>query len=139
MSEPLEQSIPSPEKEPKVLALYIDDDKIIIQMQRRFFDSDPTIVFVECHSIEEAQTAIEKYKPLVLFLDNNLSGHDEGLKIAKELKEKGSAIKIYSTTDNPDMTDQYNELGIEIIGKINNRARMKSILAELVKNHGVKE
>lgn len=109
-------------------ALYIDDEGFIIRLLKRAFgDNNPNIVIVECHTVEEAMQAIDKEKPNVIFLDNDLTrGGNEGLKIADWVKD----VKIYSTTGNvsDEVISEYERRGIEIIKKAD-LDKIKSILA----------
>jgi CheY-like chemotaxis protein len=70
------------------------------------------VVFAECHSTDEALTAIGKHKPDVIFLDHSLTeGGEEGLEIARGVQ----GIKIYSTTANTSVVARYAAMGIEHI------------------------
>ena len=109
-------------------ALYVDDDGFIIRCLRRAFgDNNPNIAIAECHTVEEAFQAIDKEKPDVIFLDNDLTRRgNEGLKIADRVKD----VKIYSTTGNAtdEVLSEYERRGIEIIRKTD-FDKIRSILA----------
>jgi len=93
--------------------LFIDDRGAILgSLQVAFSDQD--VAFAECHSVEDALQAIEKYQPEVIFLDHSLTeGGDEGLEIADQIE----GIKIYSTTTNNRITPEYQKRGIENVDK----------------------
>lgn len=109
-------------------ALYVDDDGFIIRLLKRAFgENNPDIAIVECHSAEEALQAIDKERPSVIFLDNDLTrGGNEGLQIADRVKN----VKIYSTTGNAtdEVLSEYERRGIEIIRKAD-FDKIRSILA----------
>lgn len=107
-------------------ALIIDDSASLIGLFKRAFSGDPEIVVVECHSLEEALLAIDKEKPDILFIDNDLTGGgSEGLRIADIVKNS----RIYSITlnDDPEIILEYEKRGIPIIGKVDFE-KIKSIV-----------
>ena len=97
--------------------LFIDDLEFFLKaIKEGFFKDKDNVVVAECHSVDEAITAIENAKPDILFLDHSLTeGGNEGLEIAGRIKDKG--IKIYSTTSLYNVHGEYTKLGIEVIEK----------------------
>ncbi|MBI2124464.1 response regulator [Candidatus Pacearchaeota archaeon] len=97
--------------------LFIDDlDFFLKTIKEGFFKDKDNVVVAECHSIDEALTAIENAQPDILFLDHSLTEDgNEGLEIAGRIKDKG--IKIYSTTSLYRVHKEYAKLGIEVIEK----------------------
>jgi len=113
------------ETEPKTKkCLFIDDNgEILASLKRRFGDKS-NVFFAECHSVEEALRANEEYNPDVIFLDHQLTEDgDEGFEIADRIKGK----KIYSTTSDRQLADDYKDFGIEYVGKTD-LAALRSII-----------
>lgn len=121
------------EKEKKKISrfLFINDDNVLLGSLRRAFLGNPNMAFVECHNVEEALGAIAEQQPDVLFLDHHLTDNgNEGFKIADQLK----GIKIYSTTTDSSVLEEYQKRGIENVGKMDLK-KIKSIIAEYTKEH----
>lgn len=100
--------------------LFIDDEKIWINLAKRYANGNPNIISVECHSVEEALQAIDREKPSTVFLDNSLTRDgNEGLEIADRVKGRG--MKIYSTTVSEEewLALEYEKRGIRIYSKLN--------------------
>ena len=97
--------------------LFVDDLEFFLKaIKEDFFKDKDNVVVAECHSVDEALTAIENAKPDILFLDHELTeGVHEGLEIAGRIKDRG--IKIYSTTSVHNVHKEYAKLGIEVIEK----------------------
>ena len=106
--------------------LFIDDSAEWLAIIRRRFRNNKNVMFVECHSVEEALAAITKHQPDVIFLDHSLTeGGGEGLEIAKQIK----GVKIYSTTADFTVRSEYQKLGIEHVDKCDLK-KIKSIITE---------
>jgi two-component SAPR family response regulator len=104
--------------------LFIDDDGRLLESFRRIFSNNSNVVFAECHSVEDALRAIEEHKPDVIFLDHSLSeGGNEGFEITERVK----GIKIYSTTANRALAQEYLKRGVEHVGKLDLN-KLKSII-----------
>jgi len=94
--------------------LFINDNGDWLRSLGRIFSGRDNVVFAECHSIDEALVAISEHNPDVIFLDHSLTeGGIEGLDVARQLEDSG--IKIYSTSANSGVRDQYAKLGISHI------------------------
>jgi len=128
MEKPVNNSSENIEKI-KAKFLLIDDHKAIVEGARFLFDKFTDFTVAECHSTEEALTAIFDHMPKVIFLDHSLTkGGSEGLEVAKILREKHLDIKIYSTTTNPYFEEEYKKLGISHIEKSDSDS-IKAIIA----------
>lgn len=107
-----------------VRILFIDDDRFLLAAWQRMFSSNPKVAFAECHSVEEALTAVAEYKPEIVFLDHHLTEDgSEGLAIADQLQN----VVIYSTTSDPSFRREYEKRGIKAVRK-NDRDMLKSII-----------
>lgn len=117
MNESLNQAKENIEKlGPK--CLFIDDHASMVSSLRRFLKSFDNFLAAECHSVDDAMNAIKENSPKVIFLDNSLTpGGNEGIQIAKMVKEMYPDIKIYSTTTSPGVERVYEKMGISHIEK----------------------
>ncbi|MCL4405274.1 MAG: response regulator [Patescibacteria group bacterium] len=79
--------------------LFIDDDQSIVEMLRVLFETDCNVIVEECHSVEDALSAVDKYDPKVVVVDHSLTaGGDEGLKVIGALRSNKDIHKYsYST------------------------------------------
>ncbi|MDE2188227.1 MAG: response regulator [Patescibacteria group bacterium] len=114
---------------PKVL--FIDDSADILSLFSDIAPNNPRVVTAECHSLEDARQAIAATSPDILFLDNSFSlnkGEDNaGLKLVTELLRRAPEIKIYSTTSDSNMAEEYEKIGIKHIKKFD-IPRMEAII-----------
>ena len=113
----------------KTRFLLIDDHKAIVEGVSFLFDKFTDFTAVECHSVEEALEVILKHMPKVVFLDHSLTkGGSEGFKVASVLVEKYPDIKVFSTTTNLYVAEEYKKLGISHIEKSDSEG-IKAIIA----------
>ena len=120
------------EKEPQIDALYIDDDEALIMIFNRELVENKNIFGIACDTVEKALAAIDKYNPKILFIDHSFHrGGDEGLEVVRELKRRGSKIKIYSVTSD---TDNYEKYGNDLDGNVDkkNYAGIESLVKKLL-------
>ncbi len=100
--------------------LLIDDDKDFCFICEEMIKDEGIegAVVVVCNSVEAALKAINGNQPDVVFLDHQLTRKgDEGLVVARFLKEHRPQTKVYSTTSLPDAIDEYRKMGYEHIEK----------------------
>jgi DNA-binding NtrC family response regulator len=113
---PQEAGNESQEKPKKFL--FIDDSTDVLSGISALFDGNNDVGTTECHSLKDAREAIESARPEIIFLDHNFGENGgEGLEIAKEVRSKYPATKIYSTTTNSDVSAEYERLGISHMDK----------------------
>ena len=106
--------------------LFIDDNTEWIGSMKKIFSDKDSVVFAECHNVEEALHVVEVYQPEVIFLDHQLTeGGNEGFEIINKISE----IKIYSTTANREIAQEYQKRGIEVVKK-NDLQRFTQILSQ---------
>ena len=114
---PIDSSSPeasTEHRERKTRALFINDNADLLRSLGRAFSDLPGVVMAECHSVEEALTAIETHKPAIVFLDHQLTeGGQEGFEILEKVQGRG--MTIYSTTANTHAAQEYERLGVRHI------------------------
>lgn len=95
------------EKEPKLKALYIDNEKPMVDLIKFTLGNRKDIISIVCNTVEEALDAIYKYNPDILFLDNFLKIGNEGVEVVNKIKDKN--IEIYSLSSNSKAFEQYGD------------------------------
>jgi CheY-like chemotaxis protein len=116
--------------------LFIDDDAALLNSLKRhfkFFEVKSNIIFAECHSVQEALRVIAEHQPNVIFLDHSLTKNgDEGLEIARAIKDKG--IKIFSTSAlyGGELAEKYEKYGIGNVDKFKTN-EIRSLIERLDK------
>ena len=94
--------------------LFIDSDTSFLEVARDVLRDQPDIVFAECHSLDDATSAIQEHCPGMIFLEHQLSPDgDEGYEIVARLTPD---VTAYSTTMLRHKVQMYTDLGIENVG-----------------------
>lgn len=109
--------------------LFIDDRDDWLRSIGAALKKDGDVVTAECHSVGEAIAAMGKHQPDVLFLDHHLTDYgEEGFEIARIAL--ANHIKVYSTTSNDRVVDEYAKRGISCVSKMSSLGDFRKIIAQ---------
>jgi|WetSurMetagenome_2_1015567.scaffolds.fasta_scaffold161788_2 chemotaxis response regulator CheB len=93
--------------------LIIDDNFSWVETLSEVFKRNPNVQVVMAFSALDALQSIEEFQPDVVFLDHRLSSDgNEGFEVVK----KTIGVKFYSTTASREVVEEYERMGIEVIG-----------------------
>jgi len=112
-------------KERKVKILIADDDEMILHVLERIIEHQLPGVKVfarQVHCANDAVESISDLQPDIVLLDHSYdSSSTNGIDVIRNIKKKGLAKKIkkiISITSDETVVDEYRQLGIERINKV---------------------